>query len=56
MESYYIKEDTIMEFTVILIIFALGLLVVAGAFFSGVQFVFKGVKRIFKSLFGDKDK
>lgn len=44
-----------MELTVVLIIFALGLLVVAGAFISGVQFVFKGIGRIFKSIFGGKE-
>lgn len=44
-----------MELTVVLIIFALGLLVVAGAFISGVQFVFKGIRHIFKSIFSGKE-
>lgn len=44
-----------MELTVVLIIFALGLVVVAGAFVSGVRFVFKGVGHIFSSIFGGKE-
>lgn len=44
-----------MELTIVLIIFALGLLVVASAFCSGVNFVFKVIGHIFKSIFGGKE-
>lgn len=41
-----------MEFYVILLIFALGLLVVGAGFVNGAKFVLNGIGYIIKSLFG----
>ena len=52
MEQIKLKEDSEMEFYVILVIFALGLLVVGAAFVNGAKFVLGMIGRIVDCIFG----
>ena len=52
MEQIELKEDSEMEFYVILLIFALGLLVVGAAFVNGAKFVLGMIGRIVDCIFG----